>query len=136
VTQTDVTDPAGVEDSTSFDANGYSSSKTVGVGSSHPETTTTVYNPTTALLTSSTDPLGRLTTYGYCVGGELTGITQGSSHVTLGYSASGLPTSLTLPDGRVSSWRDARVAESGGLENRCTSCVPWVRIPLPPLFRA
>ncbi len=24
------------------------------------------------------------------------------------------------------------MAESGGLENRCTSCVPWVRIPLPP----
>ena len=28
--------------------------------------------------------------------------------------------------------RDARVAESDGLENRCASWVPWVRIPLPP----
>ncbi len=31
--------------------------------------------------------------------------------------------------------RDARAAESGGLEHRCASCVPWVRIPLPPLVR-
>ena len=31
-----------------------------------------------------------------------------------------------------SPWRDARVAESDGLENRCASWVPWVRIPLPP----
>ena len=31
------------------------------------------------------------------------------------------------------AWRDARVAESDGLENRCTFWVPWVRIPLPPL---
>ncbi len=29
--------------------------------------------------------------------------------------------------------RDARVAESDGLENRCALWVPWVRIPLPPL---
>jgi len=34
------------------------------------------------------------------------------------------------------SRRDARAAESGGLENRCGSCPPWVRIPLPPRSNA
>ena len=29
-------------------------------------------------------------------------------------------------------WRDARAAESGGLENRCVEKTPWVQIPLPP----
>lgn len=31
-------------------------------------------------------------------------------------------------------WRSARVAEWGGLENRCAFCVPWVRIPPSPPF--
>ena len=29
-------------------------------------------------------------------------------------------------------WRGAGVVERGGLENRCTLWVPWVRIPPPP----
>ena len=30
-------------------------------------------------------------------------------------------------------WRDGRVVEGGGLENRCSVCAePWVRILLPP----
>ena len=29
----------------------------------------------------------------------------------------------------VPGWKGAGVVDRGGLENRCTLCVPWVRIP-------
>ena len=65
ITQTDVTDPRGIKDAYSFDANGYLSSVTDAAGTSAAQTTTAVFDPTTNLLTSETDPLGRTTNYTY-----------------------------------------------------------------------
>jgi RHS repeat-associated protein len=76
IDQTSVTNPRGVVDILSFDSNGYPSSETDAAGTSDAETTTTVYDPTTHLLTSETDPLGRTTDYTYDSLGNLTSMTD------------------------------------------------------------
>jgi RHS repeat-associated protein len=76
ITQTDVTDPRGIEDTYSFGADGYLTSMTDAVGTTDAQTTTTVFNTTTNLLTSETDPLGRTTTYGYDALGNVTSVTE------------------------------------------------------------
>jgi RHS repeat-associated protein len=72
VTQTDWTNPLGVSYSMAFNANGYPSGQTDGVGSQTTSSASSVYDPTTNLLTSQTDPLGRQTTYSYDGEGNLT----------------------------------------------------------------
>ncbi len=82
ITQTDVTDPRGIKDDYSFDASGYLSSVTDAAGTSGAQTTTTVFDPSTNLLTSETDPLGRTTTYSYDALGNVTSVTElaGTAH--------------------------------------------------------
>ena len=76
VTQATVTDPRGIADQYSFSSsNGLPSSVTYGLGSSDPQTVTTSFSPTTNLLTSETDALGRTTDYTYDALGNLTSIT-------------------------------------------------------------
>jgi RHS repeat-associated protein len=76
VTQTDVTDPRGIVNRTTFTANGYSSSKILALG--RPEQQTVTYNrdPNTNLVSSMVDPLSRTTSYTYDALGNLTGITR------------------------------------------------------------
>ncbi len=75
VTQTNWTNPLGVQYSMAFNADGYPAAQTDGVGSQTAASTTSVYDPTTNLLTSQTDALGRQTTYSYDAEGNLTALT-------------------------------------------------------------
>jgi RHS repeat-associated protein len=75
VTQTDWSNPLGVNYSMTFNANGYPAAQTDGVGSQSTATTSSVFDPTTNLLTSQTDALGRQTTYSYDSQGNLATLT-------------------------------------------------------------
>jgi RHS repeat-associated protein len=76
ITEADVTDPRGIKDTYSFDANGYASSITDAADTSAAQTTKAVFSPATNLLTSQTDPLGRTTAYTYDSLGDVTSITE------------------------------------------------------------
>jgi RHS repeat-associated protein len=65
ITNVIATDPDGNQSSTSFAANGYATSNTVGYGTSLAETSTSTYEPNTGLVASTTDALGRTTSYTY-----------------------------------------------------------------------
>jgi RHS repeat-associated protein len=109
ITQTDVTDPRGIKDDYSFNASGYLSSVTDAAGTSGAQTTTTVFDPSTNMLTSETDPLGRTTTYGYDALGNVTSVTElaGTAHAVT-YSLTYDPTysrvtSITDPLGHTTT---------------------------------
>jgi RHS repeat-associated protein len=76
VTQATVTDPRGIEDIYTYDANGYPTTITGAAGTPQARTTSTTYNPTTSLLTSETDPLHRTTAYTYNNLGEVISFTE------------------------------------------------------------
>lgn len=82
VTDTNWTNPQGTKYSMTFDADGYAASQTDAVGASSAQTTDTVYDPTTNLLTSETDALGRTTAYSYDSMGNVASLTllAGTSH--------------------------------------------------------
>jgi RHS repeat-associated protein len=65
VTQTVLTDPDGNISDYTFDPNGYESQGITAGGTSDQQSVTPVYDPTTNLLTSYTDNLGRQTTFTY-----------------------------------------------------------------------
>jgi RHS repeat-associated protein len=75
VTEADVTGPDGATETLDF-ASGYPSSTVVAAGTKQAETTTTDYSPTTHLLTSQTDRLGRTTDYSYYPNGDLESLTE------------------------------------------------------------
>jgi RHS repeat-associated protein len=109
ITATTVTDPRGIQDTYTFDANSYLASVTDAAGTSQAQTTTTVFDPVTNLLTSQTDPLGRTTTYSYDGLGNITSLTMlaGTAHPST-YSftyepAYGRLTSITDPLGHVTT---------------------------------
>jgi RHS repeat-associated protein len=72
ITQANVTDPRGIQNAYSFDANGFLTSVTNAAGTNEAAITTAVFDPSTNLLTSETDPLGRTTTLTYDAMGNMT----------------------------------------------------------------
>jgi RHS repeat-associated protein len=76
ITQADVTDPRGIPNDYTFDANGYPSTVTDAAGTPDAQTVTSAYDPTTSLLTSVTDSLGRTTSYTYNALGNVTSMTK------------------------------------------------------------
>src|SRR5260370_24858320 len=84
ITEADVTNPRGILDKTTFDTSGYASgglptSYKRAVGGPEQQTTAYQYDRAgTGLLFSSTDPLGRQTTFAYDSSGcgNITGITR------------------------------------------------------------
>ena len=75
-TQTQITDRRGVIRKVVLDANDNVTSDTKGLGKPEQQITTSVYDPATNLLSSSTDALGRQTTYQYDANGNLTQTTR------------------------------------------------------------
>jgi RHS repeat-associated protein len=115
VTQATATDPRGIQDDYSFNPAGGLSSVTDAAGTAAAQTTTTVFDPTTSLLTSETDPLGRTSTYSYDNLGNVTSLTElaGTAHPstwTFTYDPTySRLTSVTDPLGRTAtiSYNDA-----------------------------
>ncbi len=75
VTQTTVTDPNGNVRILNFNSAGYVTSETRASGTSLAQTTTYTRDPTSNLVTSSVDALGRTTNFGYNSMGDLTSLT-------------------------------------------------------------
>jgi YD repeat-containing protein len=76
VTQTDMTDPRGFVQRTTFNSDGYHLAQTEALGTSLARTTTLVRQTGTQWVTSATDPLNRVTTYGYDTHGNVTSIVR------------------------------------------------------------
>src|SRR5262249_50103708 len=82
IIQTDVTNPRGFGNRSQFNTNGYLAggnliAYTMGLGQSNQQASTTQYDPLgTGLMLSSTDALGRQTSFTYDVCGNMTGITR------------------------------------------------------------
>ncbi len=77
VSQTNVTDPNGNVEQKVFDTNGFVSGVTYALGvSGVQQSFTYARDPSTELITSLTDPLGRQTTYGYDGNANLTSVTR------------------------------------------------------------
>jgi RHS repeat-associated protein len=75
ITQVDLTDPRGNVRRTTFNANGYASSQIFALGRPEQQTITYVHDPSTNLVSSVIDALGRETDYGYDAMGNVTSIT-------------------------------------------------------------
>ncbi len=75
-TQTQITDRRGVVRKVLIDAKDNVTSDTLALGKPEQQITTSVYDPTTNLLTSRTDALGRQTTFQYDANGNLTQTTR------------------------------------------------------------
>ena len=89
VTQTDITDALGIVSRRVFNASGYSSSTTQALGKPEQQILTIVRDPVTNLLLSSTDALGRKSTYTYDANGNLL------TKVLLANTANAVTTSMT-----------------------------------------
>ncbi|HMH49282.1 MAG TPA: kelch repeat-containing protein [Candidatus Acidoferrum sp.] len=76
VTQTEVTDPRGMLRRVTFNLNGYTATDTRAVGQPEAQTTTFGWDTTKNLVSSTTDALGRLTTYTYDTKGNLLTLTR------------------------------------------------------------
>jgi YD repeat-containing protein len=76
VTQTNVTDPAGVVRQVTFDAGGYPLTDTYGYGQSDAQTYSFQREANSELIASKTDPLGRVIQYSYDAKGNVIGRTD------------------------------------------------------------
>ena len=76
VVQTDATDPQGVIRRVTFDANGYTTGETVGVGLTEEQSTTYERETGTNRLLSVTDAVGRKVAYTYDTVGRITDVTR------------------------------------------------------------
>jgi RHS repeat-associated protein len=100
VTQADVTNPRGHVTRSTFNANGYQLSSTEALGLTEERTITYTRDATSNRVTSATDPLTRVTSYGYDANGNLTNVTRLSGTpdavtTTFEYGPSDLLTSIT-----------------------------------------
>jgi len=89
VTQTNVTDPRGFVRQVAFNSDGFTTSDTRALGKPEQQTVTYVRQPTSGLITSSTDALGRQSTFSYDAMGNLTSVTR------LAGTANAVTTTLT-----------------------------------------
>ena len=102
VTQTTVTDPSGSVRQVQFNGDGHIISDIVGFGTAQQEATTYELQPTSGLMLSGTDALGRKTSFTYDALGETTSVTHlvGTGNAVTTYY--GYPPLLT-PNGGLSS---------------------------------
>jgi RHS repeat-associated protein len=89
VTQTNVTDPRSFARQVAFNSDGFTTSDIRALGKPEQQTVTYVRQPTSGLITSSVDALGRQSTFSYDAMGNLTSVTQ------LAGTANAVTTTLT-----------------------------------------
>lgn len=100
--QTSSTNARGTKATTSYDSAGNLTGTSIANPNGGTITTSNTYDPTTGLLTSSTNARGKTTVYGHGSHGELTSVTDPLGNKTsFGYDSSGRHTSTVSPRGNV-----------------------------------
>jgi YD repeat-containing protein len=89
VRQSAVTDPRGIIEQLTFDANGYITTDVLAQGQPEQQTVTYTRDPNTELVTAAVDPLNRETDYVYDSNGNVTSITR------LAHTGNAVSTSFT-----------------------------------------